>query len=954
MPRRCLAVIAVLCAVERASADQTSSAPTTTSAPSLADLDRLALTGRYDQALSAYDRIAENHPDQRIAASLGAASVLERIGRYAEALNRLDALRREGDALADWHLGRARVLEAVGRYQEAIQACHRALALQPDSYEARFRCGALYETIGLPENAIQLYRFFDELARKRVPDRPDQLLYHGKGFYRYSVLTRNANLPSRTRYVLHELFQPVYEIKDPEYWPARLASAELLLAKYNLKEAGEDFKAALELNPNLPPALVGLAAVDLEEWKFEPCEKRLAESLKINPNHVPSINLQAKLRLTERRYDKALEAAQRALEVNPNDLESLSLAAAAQIRLGRDAEAKTYEQRATKTNPRCALLQHTIAEWLSAARQFPRAEKRYLAAAELDPTWADPRTSLGLMYMQWGREEQARKTLEAAWELDRFDRKTYNVLQLLGQVEKFDQFKSDHFVLKLDAAKDAVLAPYFTETLESLWPGLCRDYGFTPKEKIIVEVFPSHRAFSVRITSRPWIHTIGACTGPVIAMDAPRIGASLTGAFDWARVLEHELTHTVTLAATENRIPHWFTEALAVRQETRGRRNFRWMLLLSQAVRRDRLFPVGQIDWSFIRPTRPGDREQAYAQSEWMADFIVAELGYKTILEMLALFRQDQRQPDVILDACGMSEEAFDRRFHKWAQQEVQKWGLPTTPIPPTRQLQKRADRQPKDSRAQAELAEALLYDGQVQKALETATRALELDADNPLALTVKSMLLMETWQQTHGRQARDKLSAEAAPLLSRLAELDPQSLVAPRYLSQLAMEREDLEGARPWLERLRRVSPHDPIARHGFAALYLRQGQKAKALDELAQLTADNDNDPELPVKIADLCAQLGRDAEAADWLYRGIRIDPYDPDVHEQLAGLCVKLGRTDEAIREFRALGELQPKEARHFARLAIHCKKRGRLDEARQAAKRAVSLDPDSPVKQLLEP
>ena len=35
----------------------------------------------------------------------------------------------------------------------------------------------------------------------------------------------------------------------------------------------------------------------------------------------------------------------------------------------------------------------------------------------------------------------------------------------------------------------------------------------------------------------------------------------------WSQVLRHEYSHTITLAATDNRIAHWMTEGLAVWEE---------------------------------------------------------------------------------------------------------------------------------------------------------------------------------------------------------------------------------------------------------------------------------------------------------------------------------------------------------------------------------------------------
>jgi len=522
----------------------------------LAAARQLAMTGRYDEAVAAYERIARQDPARRVPAAVGVADVMRLTGRYDEGLQRLTDVQPAGQKDAGWHLARARLLAARGQVDQAVEACRAAMGLEPDRYEARFRLAWLYEQTGELDRAARLYGFFDRLAHRRVPDRADQLVWHGRGFYRYSVLVRHPNLPKRTRYVLHELFQPAYETKDPQYWPARIAAAEQLYSKYNLVDAAEDYEAALAVNPKLPVAHAGLARIALEKWQFEACEKHLQGALDVNPKHVPSLNVRARLRLAERKCRQAAAEIDRALAVNPNDLEALSLAAAAHARLGERKVAERFEKRVAAINPRCALLPYTVAEWLAAARQFPQAEERYLQAARLDATWADPQTDLGLMYMQWGHEDKARKTLEAAWKLDRFNRKTFNVLKLLKQIEGFKRAESDHFIVKLDADEDAVLIPYFLDTLEAILPGLCRDYGHMPTAKTIVEVFPSHRAFSVRITSRPWIHTIGACTGRVIAMDAPRVGASMTGSFDWVRVLRHELTHTVTLAATHNRIPH--------------------------------------------------------------------------------------------------------------------------------------------------------------------------------------------------------------------------------------------------------------------------------------------------------------------------------------------------------------------------------------------------------------
>ena len=73
-----------------------------------------------------------------------------------------------------------------------------------------------------------------------------------------------------------------------------------------------------------------------------------------------------------------------------------------------------------------------------------------------------------------------------------------------------------------------------------------------------------HEWFSGRTVALPFIPTVGACTGRVVAMASPKTSKT---PYNWARVLKHELTHVITLQQTDFNIPHWYTEALAVESE---------------------------------------------------------------------------------------------------------------------------------------------------------------------------------------------------------------------------------------------------------------------------------------------------------------------------------------------------------------------------------------------------
>ena len=287
--------------------------------------------------------------------------------------------------------------------------------------------------------------------------------------------------------------------------------------------------------------------------------------------------------------------------------------------------------RVAAINPTCALYYRTLGNAMSGIRQYTASERALLQAIEYEPTNANARTELGLMYMQWGREGKARDALEAAWNLDPFNQRSKFTLDLLDSLERFERHETEHFIIRFDSTRDPVMGAFIADYMEEIHEQVTEDFETTLAEKTIIELFPTQRSFAVRITGNPWIHTIGACTGRVIALASPRQSADLTGRYDIARVLKHEFTHTVTLAATNNRIPHWFTEGLAVSEED-APRAFPWMEQLADAARRDTLFTLESIDWGFIRPKRPGDRQMAYAQSEWMCEYIVEPLQGPALL----------------------------------------------------------------------------------------------------------------------------------------------------------------------------------------------------------------------------------------------------------------------------------------------------------------------------------
>ncbi len=325
---------------------------------------------------------------------------------------------------------------------------------------------------------------------------------------------------------------------------------------------------------------------------------------------------------------------------------------------------------------------YLVGTHLSRARQYALSEKMLRRAIDRQPNWPAPHVELGLLLMQAGNDEAARAALAQATRLDPFNRRASNQLKLVEALLQYERIETKHFVVRYHEGIDAVLAHDMADHLEQMYREITTVYEHEPKRKTHIDLMPNEKWFAVRITGMPDIWTIAASTGDVISLTPPREGPDQRGPFDWANVVRHEFVHTVTLSQTHNRLPHWFTEACAVSQELVDR-DYQTCQLLAWALYKDKLFTLENINWGFIRPKTPRDRPLAYAQANWMVEFITKTAGHRAILQLLHLYGQGADNVSAIEQVMGCDSDTFMRRFHAWAHEQVKQWGLMPPPDDP-------------------------------------------------------------------------------------------------------------------------------------------------------------------------------------------------------------------------------------------------------------------------------
>jgi tetratricopeptide (TPR) repeat protein len=903
-------------------------------------------TGKYDQAEAGARKLLEGG-EQPVSSAVLLAEALAVRGEYDQAVEVLRSVSAQGDEVAEWHVTLAERLESKGLYDQALAHAVRACRLRPAWAVPLWVRGRLLETLGRREDAIECYASMSAVIDSGAYRHDARALVAlGHVLNRHSILTAKR-ASEQARNILHNYFQEAYQRVDKTYWPAHVAAGMLLLQKHHPKTALKEFQLAAKINPRIPEVHIGVASALLSQWKFEDCLKQTDKALAINPNHPDALLIKAACYMQWRKYDDVAPLIDKVLETNPNHLDALSLYAALHVREDRPGKAEAFAKRVEEVNDAYPVLPLTVAEWLSAARQFDQAEDYYKRAIAIDDTQAESYAGLGKLYMQTGQENLARGALRRAHELDDYRADVINYLKVLDRLENFAVKETEHFIIKVDPERDRILLDQVAAYMEEIHPEICGDFGHEPEGKTIIEIMPTQEQFGVRIAGRGWVPTVGACTGRVIALAAPNPDNPL-GTHNWATVLRHEYTHTVTLSATGNRIPHWFTEACAVWQQP-DRRNYRAVQLLVAAVRHDRLFPISELDWGFIRPKRPTDRSQAYAQSEWTMEYIIEHKGFPAVSAMLEAYRDGKDQEEIFNDLVGMTQEAFDAEFKTWARKQVRKWGFDPDPAPDLVQARQKAKETPEDDDALANLAVSLLAHNQAARAEKQALAALKIDAENARALGVMSLLKLK---------AKDY--DEAIDYARRLDEAEASSVTAARVRAKAYIAKRKWMQAIAALEQLQVRQPLDPYSYERLAKFYRQFGRPAEALRNLVELHRRTMKDPKYARQIAEIYRSMDQGEMALQYFREVTYINPYEASCYQAMAEIHFWADRLDEAIESVESLCMVQPRSARAWTYMAKVRLTAGRsrkdLDEltrAKQAAEKALDLEPEGPGRLLLE-
>ncbi len=766
------------------------------------------------------------------------------------------------------------LLRAKANIERGEPAAAIDLLTGQDSAQASLLLAQAYEDLGQVTQAVQTLRPWRDKLRGDSIEDPAELTAAAQAL---AALARLEGRPAQDYQLTLNLLGKVRQDLNPAYWPALIAEADLLIEKDNSREGVDALTAALGLNPNCSEAWDRLGRLSVRGYAFDRASAVIDRLHEINPTHPAADLIEARSLLQQRDVTSAQAIIDAGLSRFPQHRELLALNAS--------AKALNYDQQATDkalarfdaVSPGNPLAAYTVGVHLSAARQYDWAEAMLRKAVEKAPNWPSPRIELGLLLLQASHDEQALEELAAATRLDPFNKRAANQLAMLKELLTYDRIETDHFVIRYKPGIDEALARDMPEQLETIYRDITGRFSHEPARITRIDLMPDEQYFAVRITGLPDIWTIAAATGDGIALTPPREGGKQSGGYDWPNVIRHEFVHTVTLDQTRNRIPHWFTEACAVSSETVPR-SYDTCQLLAGALQNDKLFPLDQINWGFIRPKTPTDRPLAYAQSDWMIKYIDANFGHKAVIDMLTLYHDGVSNIDALTQATGATTDEFMTGFKAWATQQVAEWGL---------------DQQPTSKR----LAEVLKDSTDV-----TDTELIDLTAEHPGHPDLLRLIA------ERAMQGDDLENARIAVI--RYAESRPVDPWPHRALVQIALDEGDTSKALDSLEYLDNIE--DASGRWAFelAKAYRRQGDYTKALNAIERALHREPYHAGYRELAATIALQKQNNEQALQQVYAASLIEPDRAQHQLRLAALYTRMDEPDKADAAARRALEIDP--------------------------------------------
>lgn len=499
--------------------------------------------------------------------------------------------------------------------------------------------------------------------------------------------------------------------EHPEDLLAQVTWGRLLLEKHAVGEAETSFREAVARAPVPTPfradAYAGLARALVEgSGDRSAAQAAVARALQDNPRHAEALTLKGELALDSEDVATVDATVAQLRAVRPDDPGAAWLAAA-RARLADDEAGYARERQAHQAAyPQQGEFFHQVAEALVRQRRYDDARTVAREGTAVDPGHAGCLSSLGLLALRQGDETEGLQALRAAFDLDPFDARAFNLLNLFERVIPRDYVSFAHGPFRFRTTPEArpavesVVAPFLVQ----VYRRYVERYGVTPRGPLLVELYAERAHFAVRTVGFPHLDVAAVCFGRVITSQSPT-----NGAFNWALVLAHELAHVFAIELSGGRVPRWFTEGLAELETSRldglappWQRHA--ALTHYRQWRRGAIPPLPFLSRAFLEARSPAAAVAAYMHATIAVEWLERNAGFAAIKTALLGWGGGRSVADGLHTLTGRNAGELDVAFA--AELERRYAGYKRQFLPPRDDPEQRPAWEEKAARADATAAE--------------------------------------------------------------------------------------------------------------------------------------------------------------------------------------------------------------------------------------------------------
>jgi len=558
----------------------------------------------------------------------------------------------------DWRMLLVKSLLSVGRYGDAYTNAMAGLNDYSSTIEMRLlaRQAALFQNdvAGANQRLVEI----SLSLQNRAPAVQDgeELVAMGQALLLLGV---------EPKLVLENCFQQA-EKMDPPPRESFLAAGQLALDKHDFKLAGDAFGAGLKIFTNDPDMECGLARA-FESGDREEMLKALDAALAINPKHIPSLLLLVDHLIDGEQYDDAEKQLALVLQVNPYQPEALAYRAVLANLRNDPAAEKQFRAEALKfwkTNPQ---VDYLIGLKLSQKYRFAEGALAQKRALEFEPDYLPAREQLAEDLLRLGQSDEGWKLAEEVHQQDGYDVTAFNLVTLHDQMAKFQTLTNENFIIHMTPLEAGLYGDLVLEMLSREREFMTHKYGVKLIKPTVVDIFPEQKDFGVRTFGMPDNPGyLGVCFGSVITANSPASQAENPA--NWQDVLWHEFTHVITLTASKNKMPRWFSEGISVYEERQA--NPAWGEHMNLGYRdmilNGELTPLGKLSSAFLAPKDSQHLLFAYYESSLVIDFIVQKFGLDSVKKILTDLG-DGKEINVAIPAHTIPLPEMEKQFAAYA-----------------------------------------------------------------------------------------------------------------------------------------------------------------------------------------------------------------------------------------------------------------------------------------------